>query len=42
MLEYYPWSELPAMFDETWFISCDVDEAMKRVEKRHVGTGLSP
>lgn len=42
LLEYFPWCELRALFDEIWYVDCDIDEAMERVEKRHIGTGMAP
>ncbi|CAI6010936.1 unnamed protein product [Closterium sp. NIES-65] len=33
------WARLQPLFDETWFVEVDLDEAMQRVEKRHVATG---
>ncbi|CAI5490848.1 unnamed protein product [Closterium sp. Naga37s-1] len=33
------WARLQPLFDETWFVQVDLDEAMQRVEKRHVATG---
>eukprot|EP00238_Polyblepharides_amylifera_P011673 CAMPEP_0196584244 /NCGR_PEP_ID=MMETSP1081-20130531/46360_1 /TAXON_ID=36882 /ORGANISM="Pyramimonas amylifera, Strain CCMP720" /LENGTH=338 /DNA_ID=CAMNT_0041905383 /DNA_START=56 /DNA_END=1072 /DNA_ORIENTATION=+ len=42
LLDYYPWSELTSLFDEKWFIDCDIDVAMDRVERRHVFSGWSP
>lgn len=29
------------VFDETWFVDCDVDTAMERVFQRQVGHGRS-
>jgi pantothenate kinase len=31
-----PWTELTNVFDDSWFIECDLDLAMKRVVARHV------
>lgn len=31
-----PWDELAALFDDTWYIDCDVDVAMQRVYDRQV------
>jgi pantothenate kinase len=42
LLDYYPWGELKELFDERWFVQVDVDEAMQRVEKRHIATGKPP
>ncbi|KAL2649599.1 hypothetical protein R1flu_017727 [Riccia fluitans] len=36
------WSVLGDLFDERWFIEVDIDEAMRRVERRHVVTGKPP
>eukprot|EP00899_Mesostigma_viride_P021699 jgi/Mesvir1/29530/Mv14933-RA.1 len=35
----HPWGTLAQVFDERWFIECDIDVAMDRVWKRHVKTG---
>lgn len=37
-----PWSKLAAILDDTWFIDCDIDEAMERVFQRQVAIGLRP
>ena len=34
-----PWSELLPLFDDTWFIDCDLDTAMGRVLERQVADG---
>lgn len=31
-----PWDQLASLFDDTWFIDCDVDIAMERVYQRQV------
>lgn len=31
-----PWHELADLFDDTWYIECDVDVAMERVYDRQV------
>ncbi|KAL3702133.1 hypothetical protein R1sor_020155 [Riccia sorocarpa] len=36
------WSALGDLFGERWFIEVDIDEAMRRVERRHVVTGKPP
>jgi pantothenate kinase len=36
-----PWAELLELFDERWFISCDLECARERVIARHVQTGLT-
>jgi len=41
LLDYHPWGKLKELFDESWFLYCDIDEAMQRVEKRHVETGVT-
>ena len=42
LLEEAPWSELPDLLDESWFIACNLDEAMARVQARQVNdVGLS-
>jgi dephospho-CoA kinase len=33
-----PWDELAELFDDTWYIECDVDVAMQRVYDRQVIT----
>jgi pantothenate kinase len=33
------WKDLESIFDERWFIEIDIEEAMNRVEKRHIATG---
>jgi pantothenate kinase len=35
------WKDLESIFDERWFIEIDIEEAMNRVEKRHIATGIS-
>ena len=39
-----PWSRLieERLFDDTWFIDCDIDEAMRRVYERQVANGKPP
>lgn len=37
-----PWNELPSLFDQTWYIDCNLDEAMRRVRNRQIRQGLSP
>ena len=36
-----PWNELISVFNETWYVDCDVDTAMERVFQRQVGHGRS-
>lgn len=44
LLPDYPWRELfdDSVFDETWYIDCDLDRAMERVYARQVGLGVAP
>eukprot|EP00029_Vermamoeba_vermiformis_P001186 TRINITY_DN11351_c0_g1_i1.p1 TRINITY_DN11351_c0_g1~~TRINITY_DN11351_c0_g1_i1.p1 ORF type:complete len:236 (+),score=38.48 TRINITY_DN11351_c0_g1_i1:40-708(+) len=35
-LEEKTWNNITDLFDERWFVDCDIDEAMKRVFVRHV------
>ncbi|GJX23384.1 putative uridine kinase [Tanacetum coccineum] len=42
LLEYGTWKEVSSMFDEKWFVDVDIDIAMERVLKRHIGTGNTP
>jgi pantothenate kinase len=35
-LEEKIWNDIAYLFDERWFVDCDIDEAMKRVFVRHV------
>ena len=37
-----PWNQLVNIFNETWFVDCDVDIAMERVYERQVGHGRPP
>ena len=41
LLDEPPWSALGELFDEAWFVDCDVDTAMARVVKRHLSVGRS-
>ena len=38
-----PWRALldDALLDESWFVDVSVDDAMRRIEKRHVAVGRS-
>lgn len=36
-----PWAQLGSLFDEKWYISCDLEIARERVIKRHISTGDS-
>ena len=36
-----PWDELAELFDDTWYIKCDVDTAMDRIFDRQVAV-LNP
>jgi len=40
-LEEEVWKDISTLFDERWFVDCDIDSAMNRVVSRHKGTGLS-
>ncbi len=31
-----PWDELAALFDDSWYVDCDIDVAMQRVYERQV------
>lgn len=42
LLDNDAWKDLRPLFDESWFIDVDIDEAMERVERRHVATGKKP
>lgn len=42
LLDEPPWSQLLPLFDETWYVECDVDEAMSRVFARQTGHGVAP
>lgn len=37
-----PWRQLRSVLDESWFIDCDLDDAMQRVYGRQVAIGLRP
>lgn len=37
-----PWNELKGVFNETWYVDCDIDVAMQRVLERQIGHGRSP
>jgi len=41
LLEEDSWATIGALVDESWFIDCDVDIAMRRVRARHRQTGLT-
>ena len=36
-----PWEEISKLFDERWFVDINIGEAMQRVVRRHMGTGLT-
>ena len=36
-----PWDQLKSIFDETWYIDCNIDAAMQRVLERQIGHGRS-
>eukprot|EP01121_Diplochlamys_sp_Union-15-3_P022326 TRINITY_DN9460_c0_g1_i1.p1 TRINITY_DN9460_c0_g1~~TRINITY_DN9460_c0_g1_i1.p1 ORF type:complete len:168 (+),score=39.06 TRINITY_DN9460_c0_g1_i1:162-665(+) len=40
-LEEGVWQDINKLFDERWFIDCNIDEAMERVVLRHLQTGLT-
>ena len=42
LLDIDPWSRLVNMFDETWYIDCPVDTAMRRVYNRQTRHGVPP
>lgn len=31
-----PWDQLAAIFDDSWYVDCDIDVAMQRVYERQV------
>ena len=37
-----PWADLTKIFNETWYIDCDIDTAMERVLDRQVSHGRAP
>lgn len=37
-----PWDQLKGLFDDTWYVDCDIDTAMQRVLARQIGHGRSP
>ena len=43
LLPERPWRDLvdENVFDETWFVDTDVEEAMRRIIQRHVAVGRS-
>lgn len=42
LMEEGEWTGLANLFDERWYVDIDIDEAMRRVERRHVATGKAP
>lgn len=36
-----PWEQLSLLFDEKWFINCDLSLARDRIIRRHMSTGDS-
>jgi len=44
LLPEKPWQVLveESVFDETWFVDTDVEEAMRRIITRHVRVGRTP
>ena len=41
-LDKDPWREAAKLMDELWFVEVDMDVAIARLVKRHVGSGISP
>jgi pantothenate kinase len=39
LYDIQPWDRLRGVFEERWFISCDLGVARERVIKRHISTG---
>ena len=37
-----PWCELTDVFDDSWFLDCDLDTAMQRVYTRQTRNGVPP
>jgi len=37
-----PWCELANIFDDSWFLECDLDTAMDRVYARQISNGVPP
>lgn len=42
LLDIEPWNRLQDVFNETWFIDCDIEESMKRVYTRQTRNGTMP
>ena len=42
LLDLPPWDELPTLFDEVWYVDCDLGAAMQRVFARQTGHGVTP
>lgn len=42
LLDMEPWNRLRYVFNETCFIDCDIDEAMRRVYNRQTRNGATP
>ncbi|KAL0052381.1 hypothetical protein WJX82_001231 [Trebouxia sp. C0006] len=42
LLDIPPWSKLTKVFNETWYIDCDIDTAMERVLQRQIDHGRTP
>jgi len=36
LLDEKPWTDMNPLFDELWYIDCDIDVAMERVRRRHM------
>lgn len=34
-----PWKDIRGLVDETWYVDCNVDKAMRRVLQRQIGNG---
>lgn len=41
LAEVPPWGQLKGIFDETWYIDCNLDAAMQRVLERQIKHGRS-
>jgi pantothenate kinase len=41
-LDDHPWTQLRPLFDETVFVDCPIDVAMRRVTARQLAIGLAP
>ena len=36
LLDEAPWRELPALFDEMWYLQCSLETAKRRLATRHM------